>query len=384
MKYLLLLAVVIISCHTKQSEVIPTGNLGLVPDDSTQVAKVPLMISKDLLKDKRTSMGGPLMRGRARKDRILPTVSISSPANGVSVTGVVNIFVTANDNVGVSSVSLSINGVNIGTKTYLPYSFTWNTTDLPNGVYVLTATARDAANNTASHSINVVKNVVVVEQPVDTLTAYELKTPPVGNQAREGSCVAFAVGYGAASIHQFYKTGATSYSYSTNIFSPEYLYNQTKFFPDCSSGTAMQTALDFIKLNGIVPWSVMPYEDAQCATMPTAEQKVLAQSYKINGYYKILTTDTSMIKSMIKQNKAVIISISVDGNFFNAKPGFIWKNTGSPFGIGHSIIIVGYNDQLKAWKIMNSFGTAWGTNGFGYIEYAMFPTRTGTYCYAIN
>ncbi len=227
------------------------------------------------------------------------------------------------------------------------------------------------------------KPPIVVDPPLDTLSSYDMKVPPIGSQGREGSCVAFAVGYGAKSIHEYYKNAATSYSYSTNIFSPEFLYNQTKF-GDCGSGTAMQTALDFIKTNGIVPWSIMPYTDTDCSTLPTAQQSIQAQVYKISEYYKIYTTDSTMIKTLVRQNKAVIIGICVDYAFMNAKTGFIWKNTGSALGVGHSIVIIGYNDQLKAWKIINSFGTAWGTNGFAYIEYSMFPTRTGTYCYSIK
>jgi hypothetical protein len=75
--------------------------------------------------------------------------------------------------------------------------------------------------------------------------------PPVVSQGGEGACVAFAVGYAARSAEQYYRTNASSYSNSTNVFSPEFLYNQIKFSSDCCSSTAMQTALDFIKLNGI-------------------------------------------------------------------------------------------------------------------------------------
>ncbi len=340
-------------------------------------------MSKEYLTAKQTLIIAPPLRGKPIRDRIAPTVNITSPVNGSTITGTINISISASDNIGVSSVNLTINGIDKGSLTTTPYVFTWNTTDIANGLYTIIATAKDAANNSSSYSITVVKNVIIVDPPVDTVPIYEMKTPPIGNQGREGACVPFAVGYGARSIDRYYKTNATEYNYSTNIFSPEFLYNQIKF-GDCASGTAMQTALDFIKTNGITPWSTMPYTDSDCSTLPTVEQTNQALLYKIPGYSKILTTDSTMIKTLIRQNKAVIISICVDYAFMNATNGFIWKNTGSPLGVGHSIIIIGYNDQLKAWKIMNSFGATWGTDGFGYIEYSMFPTRTGTYCYSIN
>jgi C1A family cysteine protease len=380
-KIFLIFLILLFSCT--KTEVVKEQEFvgGVIPDKEELVANIPLIVNKNSLKSKSTS---EVSKGRPNRDRQPPSVTITSPATGSTVLGVTTINASASDNVGVTSVTFSVNGSQT-VDASAPYSANWDATNVPNGVYTVTATARDAANNTASYSISLVKNVIIVDPPVDTIVdTYEMKTPPIGNQGSEGSCVAWSVGYAARSIDYFYKTGATIFSQATNVFSPEFLYNQVKFTDDCNSGTAMQTALDFIKLNGISTWNSMPYTSGDCSLLPNAEQALAAQAYKINGYYKIYTTDTATIKSMVRQNKAVIISILVDNNFLNAKSGFIWKNTGSGYGFGHSVVITGYNEELKAWKIMNSFGTSWGTNGFAYMEYDMFPTRTGTWCYVIN
>ena len=36
----------------------------------------------------------------------------------------------------------------------------------------------------------------------------------------------------------------------------------------------------------------------------------------------------------------------------------------------HVVLIIGWDDAKGAWLIKNSFGTAWGENGFGWIKYA--------------
>lgn len=146
----------------------------------------------------------------------------------------------------------------------------------------------------------------------------------------------------------------------------------------------MQTGLEFIMRNGILPYSNMEYVSGTCSLKATTEQKEIALNYKIDSFYKMYITDSIAIKSMIRQNNPVIIGIVVDNLFLNAKTGFIWTNTGSGFGFGHCIIICGYDDTKHAWKIMNSFGTSWGTLGYGWIDYDMLPTRSGTYCYAIK
>ncbi len=38
------------------------------------------------------------------------------------------------------------------------------------------------------------------------------------------------------------------------------------------------------------------------------------------------------------------------------------------------MVVIGYNDTKNAFKVMNSWGTKWGDNGFAWIDYANFPT----------
>ena len=61
------------------------------------------------------------------EDNILPTGFIAQPYAGQSVSGIVEILISASDNIGVSSVDLYINGENIVSLTESPYSYSWNT-----------------------------------------------------------------------------------------------------------------------------------------------------------------------------------------------------------------------------------------------------------------
>jgi hypothetical protein len=89
-------------------------------------------------------------------DTARPTVSITSPGNGQRVSGTITIRASASDNVGVTSVQFSVDGVNIGSAdTTAPYTISWNTASVGNGSRVIRATARDAAGNTSTASITV-------------------------------------------------------------------------------------------------------------------------------------------------------------------------------------------------------------------------------------
>jgi hypothetical protein len=318
-------------------------------------------------------------------DITAPVVSISSPGDGTSYDAntTISINSAASDNVGISSLSLSIDGTVVSTSTSSSFSYAWNTGTAGSGVHSITATAKDAAGNQSVKSVSVTINTVVIEPT--PVSGIRLNMPPVLNQGSEGSCVAFAIGYAARSAEQFYRTGASSYSNSINTFSPEFLYNQIKFSTDCNSGAAMQTALDFIKLNGICTYQSMPYSSTNgCSLLPSLTQSTEALNFKIATYAKLYCTDKAAIKSMIAQNHPVIINVIADNSFIAAKPGFIWKSYSGSGSLAHCIVICGYDDAKNAYLVMNSWGTGWGDAGYSWIDYDFFITRTGTYCYAIN
>lgn len=84
-----------------------------------------------------------------------PTVSITAPAEGASISGTANVTASASDNVGVSKVELYVDGVLKATDASAPYAFTLDTAPLGNGSRVLRAKAYDAAGNSASDSATV-------------------------------------------------------------------------------------------------------------------------------------------------------------------------------------------------------------------------------------
>src|SRR6266850_307509 len=69
----------------------------------------------------------------APPDSTPPTVSVSAPANGATVSGTTTVSATASDNVGVAGVQFKLDGANLGAEdTTSPYSVSWNTTTTSN------------------------------------------------------------------------------------------------------------------------------------------------------------------------------------------------------------------------------------------------------------
>src|SRR5207244_11846587 len=92
------------------------------------------------------------------QDATAPAVTITSPAAGATLGTTVTLAALAADNVAVAGVQFQLDGVNIGAElTAVPYTLVWSTATVANGSHTLTARARDAAGNTASSNIKVVK-----------------------------------------------------------------------------------------------------------------------------------------------------------------------------------------------------------------------------------
>ena len=90
-------------------------------------------------------------------DTVAPTVVITAPLAGATVSRTVTVSASASDNVGVAGVRFTLDGVTIGAEDLsAPYHLSWNTAGVTNGSHVLRAVARDAAGNvTTSAAVTV-------------------------------------------------------------------------------------------------------------------------------------------------------------------------------------------------------------------------------------
>jgi hypothetical protein len=101
-----------------------------------------------------------------------PTVSISSPSSGTTVSGMVSVRGSASDSTGLSKIEFYINGTLNATAAASPFSFSWNTTSQTTGSDTLSVKAYDMMGNTSTASVPVSVNNPVPSPIADT-------TPPV-------------------------------------------------------------------------------------------------------------------------------------------------------------------------------------------------------------
>lgn len=89
-----------------------------------------------------------------------PTVSLTTPANGASVSGTVAVSATASDDIGVDRVEFLLDGTLLGSDASAPYSISWNSATASTGNHTLQARAFDLADNvgtSAAVAVNVLE-----------------------------------------------------------------------------------------------------------------------------------------------------------------------------------------------------------------------------------
>jgi chitodextrinase len=107
-------------------------------------------------------------------DHIPPTVSVTAPGNGATLSGQVTLAATANDDTGINDVTFKVDGVQVGDPdTTTPYSITWDTRTVSNQNHTITAVARDVSNNTTTSSaVTVTVDNSVAPPPPGLVAAY--------------------------------------------------------------------------------------------------------------------------------------------------------------------------------------------------------------------
>lgn len=256
---------------------------------------------------------------------------------------------------------------------------------------VLPDSPENGAHSTGLNTINC--SFTESPQPYDSIIieknlpiSYDLSSlmPPVKSQGIQGSCVAFATTYYMKSYQEKLQYGYEYDNYE-KVMSPAYVFNQCKSSSDCSLGTCIEAALGILKQQGTVSWKEFPYDENNCSRLPTIEQKKLAEVNKIKSFHQITANNTTadytvvkIMKTLLFNKTPLVIGMRLDKNFQNSFPKddkgtYIFKEYDEKLKIDpHAMLIVGYDDDLQSFKVINSWGVNWGNEGYCYISYDFF------------
>jgi C1A family cysteine protease len=211
---------------------------------------------------------------------------------------------------------------------------------------------------------------------LETKVDLSLHFSPIEDQEDIGSCTANA---GVGLLEYYERRAFGRHLDASRLF----LYKVTRNLLGWSgdTGAYLRTTMGAMALFGTLPESEYPYDVATYDAEPSAFQYAYAQNFQSLTYYRLdqigTAPDTLLqrLKRFLQSGYPSMFGFSVY-NYGNAQGEFAFPGPTSTLLGGHAVVAVGYDDQRSiagqkgALKIRNSWGTAWGENGYGWLPYA--------------
>lgn len=192
---------------------------------------------------------------------------------------------------------------------------------------------------------------------------FELKTVRVKDQGAVGSCVAHAL----SSIVEYYN--ATQRNDTTEM-SVGYIYGNRTNSDHKDSGMVMRDALDIIRNFGDVPYVDFPYNVETPQAIKLYQKKAdelydVGHPNRISEYCRIDTI--SAAKMALSSGVPLLMAMEWYADM-KLEDGVLTTDYVGYEG-GHCMFIYGWDE--RGWKVQNSWGENWGTNGTFILPYDM-------------
>ncbi|GBE73326.1 cysteine protease [Microcystis aeruginosa NIES-87] len=208
---------------------------------------------------------------------------------------------------------------------------------------------------------------------------------PIEDQKTIGSCTAHA---GVGLVEYFERRAFGKHLDASRLFLYKVTRNLLKWTGD--TGAFLRSTMYALTLFGVPPEEYYPYNIADFDKEPSAFCYAFAQSFQAISYYRLDPPGTTpsnlltQIKTYLANGLPSMFGFTVyssisQGNTTGKIP---YPTRGERVLGGHAIDAVGYDDNLKikntnaggiettgALLIRNSWGTGWGSAGYGWLPY---------------
>jgi len=194
------------------------------------------------------------------------------------------------------------------------------------------------------------------------------KCPPVQDQSNLGACTAHAI----CSAFQFEQMRQGVESWQPSRLMVYFNERDMEGTVDFDSGAQLRDGIKSIASLGVCPETDWPYDISKFTDRPHECAYKTALDHQALSYRRIGFIKNSMI-DCLAQGLPFVFGFTCYESFESQEvtnTGMVPmpKENESVAG-GHAVLCVGYNQPKKLFCFMNSYGTGWGENGFGWLPF---------------
>ncbi|MGA7240081.1 MAG: TIGR03790 family protein, partial [Bryobacteraceae bacterium] len=268
-------------------------------------------------------------------DTTPPTVSVTAPASGATVGGTVAVSANATDSAGITGVQFQVDGANLGgVIAGAPYSVSWNTVGVANGLHTLSATASDTAGNTATSSVSItVNNAIagpVISGVITGTVTYSGATITWTTDQVSSSQVAYGTTSSYGSLSALNSALTTSHSVTLTGLAASTTYYYQAQSQNAQGGLATLGGFTFVTAAAPVgPQPLLQIQGNQTEVSGVTNKSVVTPSVAPAGFTgAVVVNGTGSVNYTAAQsgNGVYFLNCCVNGN--NA----YYKFTGSTIG----------------------------------------------------
>lgn len=200
--------------------------------------------------------------------------------------------------------------------------------------------------------------------------------PAIYDQGEIGSCTANAIG-GAIQFDQMKQL-------LRDIFMPSRLfiyYNERAMEHTVreDAGAMIRDGIKSVAKQGVCPESMWPYDASPYPPNPRLAKKPTPRCYKealkhTAVEYRRVPRTLMQMRGCLASGFPFVVGFTVYESFESdavARSGKMpMPAKGEHVVGGHAVLAVGYDDRQKRFRMRNSWGTAWGAQGYFTMPYA--------------
>ena len=211
--------------------------------------------------------------------------------------------------------------------------------------------------------------------------------PPIGDQGTYGTCVAWATGYNLKTALNAIDNHWSSAQLAdpSNQTSPKDLWMGIPSIekgPYCE-GTDFGSAFSVLMTEGVADMQAVPYKSlGNCNGVLKGNS-----NNKIIGFSRVVS-ETSQpriehLKAYLHDTIPLVFGAKLGDNFMTwsgdrviSSDTYLKPKMQHAY---HAMVLSGYDDEKRAFRVRNSWGTSWGDQGSIWVDYDFFVNE---FCFA--